>query len=213
MIQSYTPTIIPRWYQSESSDAGSRHLMSPKYNGGGLIVLPTGSGKSVVLASIVSKLDGPALIFQPSREILKQNFEKLMHYGFRPAVYSASLGKKQISGAVTLATIGSVVKRAEDFAHVRYVLIDECHAVSPGAGMYAEFLKRLPNARLLGTTATPFRLSSTMQGSILKFLTRTRPREHARALGYRPSVGYPTSPAVSILDDGSKEQKRPVYVD
>lgn len=42
MIQSYTPTIIPRWYQAESIDKGSRYLMSPRYSGGGLIVLPTG---------------------------------------------------------------------------------------------------------------------------------------------------------------------------
>jgi DNA repair protein RadD len=129
-----------------------------------------------VIASIVNELKEPSLVFQPSKEILRQNFSKLMAYGFRPAVYSASLGKKQVSGGVTLATIGSVVRKAEHFDHVKHVLVDECHLVSPAEGMYKSFFGQLSEPRILGLTATPYRLASTMQGPILKFLTRTKPR-------------------------------------
>lgn len=180
------PKIIPRQYQVESIDAGARFLMSKNTRGGGLIVLPTGSGKSVTIAGIAAKLDAPTLIFQPSREILQQNFKKLIHYGFRPAVYSASFGKKQISGAVTLATIGSVVRKPELFEHVKYILVDECHQVKAAGGMYADFLEALEHrgVRLIGLTATPYRLHSTMEGSTLRFLTRTRPRVFSELVYY-----------------------------
>jgi DNA repair protein RadD len=99
---------------------------------------------------------------------------------------SASLGKKQTSGAVTLATIGSVVRKAEHFSHIKYILIDECHLCNAGAGMYAEFFKALESNRLrmIGLTATPYRLASTMQGPILKFLTRTKPRVFSEVVHY-----------------------------
>lgn len=164
-----------RPYQQEAVERSVRFLSAP-IDRHGLLVLPTGSGKSLVIAGIVDQLKAPSLVFQPSREILRQNYSKLIHYGYRPAVYSASIGKRQISNAVTLATIGSVAKRAALFDHIKYVLIDEAHAVNPADGMYSAFLKQLPGVRILGLTATPYRLASTMQGSILKFLTRTRPR-------------------------------------
>lgn len=174
-----------RPYQREASDRSVSFLTS-KSDKHGLLVLPTGSGKSLVIADIVKRLDAPSLVFQPSREILKQNFAKLMHYGFRPAVYSASLGKKQISMAVTLATIGSVAKNAADFDRVKYILVDECHLVRADQGMYATFFKALESRglRILGLTATPYRLTSTMEGPILKFLTRTRPRVFSELVYY-----------------------------
>lgn len=166
-----------RPYQTEAVDKCVRFLRGPRQRNG-LAILPTGSGKSLVLAEVVKWLDGAALVFQPSKEILQQNFGKLMHYGFKPAVYSASLGKKQISGAVTLATIGSVVRHVKDFLDVRYVLIDEAHLCNAATGMYKEFFDAFEgrDVRILGLTATPYRLTSTMEGPILKFLTRTRPR-------------------------------------
>ena len=45
-----------------------------------LQILPTGSGKSVVIANTVAELSGPTLIFQPSKEILVQNFQKYLSY-------------------------------------------------------------------------------------------------------------------------------------
>jgi DNA repair protein RadD len=189
-----TPTFTLRPYQREASDAAVRYLTA-KSDRDGLLILPTGSGKSLVIADVINRLTDACLVLQPSKEILQQNFSKLMHYGFRPAVYSASLGKKQISGAVTLATIGSIVprrgegengqdfeKRAKEalerFSHVKYVLIDEAHLVSSKTGMYKQFfdVMKPQGVRVCGLTATPYRLSSSMEGPSLKFLTRTQPR-------------------------------------
>lgn len=183
MIATNSFTLRP--YQREAVDRAVRFLKQPT-DRHGIEILPTGSGKSLVIASIVKELNAPTLVFQPSREILRQNFSKLMSYGFRPAVYSASLGKRQISGAVTLATIGSVVRKPEHFDHIKYILVDECHLVSAEAGMYKQFFEALEHQglRILGLTATPYRLASTMQGSILKFLTRTRPKLFSEVVYY-----------------------------
>ena len=133
------------------------------------------SGKSLVIADIASRLDGHTLVFQPSKEILEQNFKKLCSYGiFDCSIYSASFNSKVIS-RITFATIGSVKSHPELFSHFKNVIIDECHTVNPKEGMYKEFLSNL-NSKVLGLTATPYRLSSSRNfGSILKFITRTRP--------------------------------------
>ena len=165
-----------RLYQQEATAAGLAYLMNPKLKGrNGIIVQPTGSGKSLVIANIATRLDGPCVVFQPSKEILEQNLEKLAHYGYRASVFSASMGRKEI-GQITLATIGSVARRAEAFKDVPYVLIDECHLVNAKGGMYREFTEMLDRSRVLGLTATPYRLASNSLGSELRFLTRTVPR-------------------------------------
>ncbi len=166
-----------RQYQRDAAAAGLAYLTDPTLTGRhGIIVAPTGSGKSLLVASIATRLPGPCIVLQPTKEILEQNAAKLTAYGFPPALYSASVGRKEI-GTITLATIGSVVRQAQAFRDVPFVLIDECHqAVSPKGGMVKAFLDALQGARILGLTATPYRLASNSWGSTLRFLTRTRPR-------------------------------------
>jgi DNA repair protein RadD len=123
-------------------------------------------------------------VFQPSKEILTQNLAKYMSYGYRAGVYSASAGAKFLD-RVTFVTIGSVAAKKHLFRHIKYIIIDECHLVNPKGGQYEEFIKALPEARVLGLTATPYRLtSSKMGGAELKFITRTRPRIFDRVLYY-----------------------------
>lgn len=163
-----------RDYQSDASRAAVS-LFSGKSGKNGLMVLPTGAGKSLVIADIAAHLDSDLLVFQPNKEILEQNFAKLQTYGIWDcSCYSASVGRKDIS-RITFATIGSVYNHIGDFDRFRYILIDECHLVNPKEGMYKDFFSR-KERKIVGLTATPYRLCSYMGGSMLKFLTRTRPR-------------------------------------
>jgi DNA repair protein RadD len=164
-----------RDYQQESSDAAIEYLLG-KSKKNAMIVLPTGSGKSLVIAAIAKGLDSHVLIFQPSKEILEQNYNKLLSYGILDcSIYSASFNSKKIS-RITFATIGSVKNNPELFEHFKYIIIDECHFVNPKKGMYKDFLEQVP-CKVLGLTATPYRLTTDgYGGSILKFLTRTRPK-------------------------------------
>jgi DNA repair protein RadD len=133
-------------------------------------------GKSLLASNIVNRLDGPCLIFQPTREILEQNFEKFESYGERPAIYSASMGEKTIGSQITLATIGSVIKCREKFRHIKYIIQDECHIGNPKAGMYKDFYNDFSHCKILGLTATPVRLYSNSLGSELRWITRTAPK-------------------------------------
>lgn len=139
------------------------------------------SGKSLVIADIASRLEGPLLVFQPSKEILQQNFAKLQSYGiFDCGCYSASVGCKDIN-RITFATIGSVMNHMSDFDCFKNIIIDECHYVNSKAGQYKQFIEA-KNRQVVGLTATPYRLDRAEGGSILKFLTRVRPRIFSKVI-------------------------------
>ena len=173
--QLATQQFVPRPYQKESIDAAVKFFNSSGPVRHGLIVLPTGSGKSVVIANIAKELDGKTIVFQPSKEILEQNYAKFRSYGYRASIYSASAGQKRID-KVTFATIGSVAKKHHLFKEFKNIIIDECHLVNSNGGMYHDFIHAIEGCKVLGLTATPYRLTSSMEGAMLKFLTRTRPR-------------------------------------
>lgn len=158
-----------REYQKQAID---KILWAKKANlpGNDLISLPTGSGKSVIIAHLAKQLDEPILILQPSKEILEQNLEKLSHCVDKEniGVYSASMKEKVIK-YFTFATIGSVYKKPKEFEHFGLVIIDECHLVDTKNlnGMYTKFFNEVNELRLnvsklplkiIGLTATPYRL-------------------------------------------------------
>lgn len=191
---------------------------SAKHNG--ILILPTGAGKSLVIADIASKIDEPLIVLQPSKEILEQNFAKLQSYGvWDCSIYSASLNRKEIN-RITFATIGSLMNHVDEFDSFHKILIDECHLVNPREGQYKEFIERIEGRQVIGLTATPYRLGQTIDpktinskwpkyGSILKFLTRTRPRIFDQVLyhcqiktlleaGYLAKLRYFDMPALEL---------------
>lgn len=175
VAQTYTQMYELRDYQKQAVDVAVNFFQTGNKKNG-IIVLPTGAGKSLVIANIAYRLDAPVLIFQPSKEILEQNYEKLCSYGVMDVgIFSASFGRKEVR-KITFATIGSVKSNKDYFRLFRYVIIDECHGVNAEAGMYKDFIETI-QCKVLGLTATPYRLySSRFYGSMLRFITRTNPR-------------------------------------
>jgi DNA repair protein RadD len=173
---------VLRQYQVDAVKAAKRYLLDKNAKKPVLIIMPTGSGKSLIIASIAQEIDAPLIIFQPTKEILEQNYNKMMDYGIMGVtIYSASMNQKEI-GNITLATIGSVYKKPEDFKSFKYVIVDEAHLVNAKGGMYKEFLSVI-GSKIIGLTATPYRLSHDgFGGSILKFLTRTNPRVFSKVI-------------------------------
>lgn len=164
-----------RDYQRQAVDAAVKY-MEREDNRNGVVVLPTGSGKSLVIANIAYRLDAPIVVFQPNKEILEQNYTKMISYGItNVGVFSASFNRRELE-KITFATIGSVKAYKDYFKRFKYAIIDECHYVNAEEGMYKEFIKHT-QLKVLGLTATPYRLhSSRKTGSILKILTHTKPR-------------------------------------
>lgn len=166
-----------RPYQQTAVNAGVAFLKD-KRKEHGIIVIPTGGGKSIVIAEIIQQLEGHVIIFQPSKELLEQNLAKYNSYGYNADVYSASANQKTI-GKVTFATIGSCYKTPEIFSHFDYIIVDECHLVKPDEdSMYSKFLASVPT-KILGLTATPVRLKRynfPAPHAKLCMLNRTKPK-------------------------------------
>lgn len=150
-----------RDYQEEATQIAVEALRKEKHPF--IIQAATGAGKSLIIASICHRIDEPILILQPSKEILEQNYQKLLSYDptIDAGIYSASKGRKEIR-KFTFATIGSIYKKPEEFVHFKYVLIDECHGVNPKnlSGMLTTFLKEIHCEHVCGLTATPYRLDT-----------------------------------------------------
>lgn len=167
---------VLRDYQKEAVKKGVDHLLSGKKPG--VIIVPSGGGKSLIIANIAKSLKGHTLLLQPTKEILQQNYDKLMSYNINidVGIYSASFSKKDIC-TITFCTIGSVYKKPILFQHFEYIIIDECHVVSNDKTMmYNKFITSLGNKPLIGLTATPFRTAVNSYGFQYRFLTRQNPR-------------------------------------
>lgn len=141
---------VLRTYQQNASDAAVRFFSDRKSERNGILVLPTGAGKSLIVADIASKLRQSVLVLQPSKEILEQNYSKYKSYGLdNGSIYSASFNKKEIS-AVTFATIGSIMSHIDDFDRFKAIIIDECHGVNATGGQYATFIQKVKRKVLGG---------------------------------------------------------------
>lgn len=170
---------VLRDYQVKASDAAVKFFNDKKNERNGILVLPTGAGKSLIVADIASRLHQNVLVLQPSKEILKQNYAKYRSYGLdNCSIYSASFNSKEIS-EVTFATIGSIMAHIDDFDHFKAIIIDECHGVNPVEGQYATFIRKVKR-KVLGLTATPYRLA-TAQGI------------ETKDKGFMPNGSYKTS--------------------
>lgn len=133
------------------------------------LVLPTGSGKSHVIAALCKEAlqswpSTKILMLTHQKELIEQNAEKLLlHWPTAPiGIYSASVGSRKFD-SITYAGIGSVYSRAKDIGVVDLIIIDEAHRVNHRAeGMYRRLLADLqtinPRLRVIGLTATPWRL-------------------------------------------------------
>lgn len=159
----------PRWYQSEAVDATFDYLRSdPK--GSPVVVLPTGAGKSLVIAMtcerVIKQYRRRVLVIAHRKELLTQNAEKVkaLMPDIDVGIFSAGLNSRDIEHDVVCCGIQSIYDKAHLLGARHLVLIDEVHLVpSSGEGMYRTFTQTLqqlnPGIRFVGLTATPFRTS------------------------------------------------------
>jgi DNA repair protein RadD len=134
------------------------------------LVLPTGSGKSHIVAALCKDAlqkwpQTRVLMLTHVKELIEQNAEKMRQHwpGAPMGIYSASIGRRQLGEPITFAGIQSIRTKAQEVGHIDLILIDECHLVShKDEGGYRTFLAELqainPALRVVGLTATPYRL-------------------------------------------------------
>ncbi len=151
-----------RDYQQEAVDRTIRYFQ--KKRDPAVIVLPTGAGKSVVIAELARIAKGRVLVLAHVKELVEQNHSKYEGLGLAAGIFSAGLGKKENDQKAVFGSIQSVARAPEEFFQgFSLVVIDECHRVAEeGATQYQEVITKLrrsnPNLCILGLTATPYRL-------------------------------------------------------
>ncbi len=160
-------SFLLRPYQQEAVAAVYEHLRTKNTNP--CVVIPTGGGKAICLAQIakdaVERWNGRVLIVAHVRELLEQNADKIRKLcpELRIGVFSAGLKSRDTGEQVIVAGIQSVYNKACELGPFDLIMIDEAHLIAPdGDGMYRTFLADMkvinPDVRLVGMTATPFRL-------------------------------------------------------
>jgi DNA repair protein RadD len=165
----------PRPYQIEARESIYRFFEThPDPNENPVVALPTGTGKSIVIADFVQSVleSWPTqriMMLTHVKELIEQNADKMLTlWPNAPlGIYSAGLGEKVPYMPITFAGIQSAAKNAELFEHQDLVLIDECHLVSPDENAsYRKFLDALrvrnPKLRVIGFSASPYRLGLGM---------------------------------------------------
>ncbi len=160
-----------RYYQQDAVLATYDFLQKRTDNP--CIVCPTGAGKSHILAQIchdvVTRWSGRVLMLTHVKELVEQNAEKIKNMlgGQHIGIYSAGLKQRETAQPIIGASIQSVYKRACEFDPFDLILVDEGHLIPPtGDGMYQQFFADAktinPKIRIVGLTATPYRMTSGM---------------------------------------------------
>ena len=166
-----------RPYQADSVKAVIHYFRT--HSTPAVIVLPTGAGKSLVIAELARLAKGRVLVLAHVKELVEQNHAKYEGYGLKGAIFSAGLGRKETDQQVVFASVQSVVRNLDAFKHqFSLLIIDECHRVpDEKSSSYQKVITHLtesnPGIKVLGLTATPYRLG---MGWIYQYHTRGQVR-------------------------------------
>lgn len=151
-----------RPYQQEAVDATLKHFRTSDESA--VIVLPTGAGKSLVIAELARLARRKILVVTHVKELVEQNHAKYQSYGVEGGIFSAGLNRKDSHYQVTFASVQSVAANLEQFSdEYSLLIIDECHRVSGEENsQYQRIIQQLrqqnTGLKVLGLTATPYRL-------------------------------------------------------
>lgn len=160
-----------RYYQKQAIDAFFNHA-SLNSGENPLIVLPTGTGKSLVNAEIVRIVvdqGARVLCITHQKELIKQNYNEFKE--LEPmsdvGIYSAGLKKRDTEHRIIFAGIQSVHSKAYYLGRFDLIIVDEAHLIPQKAeGTYRKFLSDCKqinkNIIILGLTATPYRMRGGM---------------------------------------------------
>ena len=124
-----------------------------------LIVLPTGAGKTVIFSEISKRAvqkNNNVLILVHRRELIKQASKKLADIKVPHGIIAA--GFKPSTHQIQVASVQTIVRRLKSTSFKpALIIIDEAH--HSVAGSWKKVLDHFSNAKRIGVTATPCRLS------------------------------------------------------
>jgi DNA repair protein RadD len=132
-----------------------------------VLELPTGAGKSIIVAEIANSLNKVSkgkhvLCIVPSKELLEQNADKIIATGNAVSLFSASVGETCLANPLVVGTPVSIKNQIDRFgSQFCAVIIDECHKITPTVIHIIDQLQVFnENLRIIGLSATPYRMST-----------------------------------------------------
>lgn len=155
-------------YQQEAVQATIDYLrIYPAKNP--LVTMATGTGKSIVIAELIRRLTRAnpnirTIVATHVAELVSQNHDKLKAIWpeAQASIFSAGLGVKDKSKQIVFAGLQSIY--AQDMGHIKLLIIDEAHTIGRESQMWHSLFRNLksknPKLRIVGFSATPFRLDS-----------------------------------------------------
>lgn len=145
-----------RDYQSKAID-DTREAYQNGYKAP-CIVLPTGSGKSVVAGAIISSANSKSnrVVFVVHRQELAKQIDKTLRGFGIQAGFIMSGVKPDPDNPIQIASIGTLRNRLSLYKEPNLIIFDECqHCL---ANQWLQVREAWRNAKILGLTATPCRL-------------------------------------------------------
>lgn len=158
-----------RYYQKEAIVACLNEINQGK---NALVSIFCGLGKSLIIAGLIKVLKANkssirCLMLVNNATLVNQNFNKISNIlpDTKCAVYCAGLKVKELNADVIYASVQSLFRvDANNIGFIDTIIIDEVQAVSDaGTGMFWGLINKIkkinPGVKIVGLTATPFRLS------------------------------------------------------
>lgn len=139
-----------------------------------LLQAPTAAGKTVIFTTLVKRLlrmapKGRVLMLAHRQELIGQAAEKMRSvWPHHPRISIACAGKDKrvvVHGSIVFGSVQTMARRLDDLMPFNLCIIDEAHRLPPADARHTQYITLLealrlqnPEMRLLGVTATPYRL-------------------------------------------------------
>ncbi len=146
---SYTPhlTLTPRTYQRAAVDAWLRA------HGRGVVVLPTGAGKTVVAFDAIARMGVRTLVVVPTIELLRQwRSELTTRLGLEDGAVGIVGGGERTVGPITVITYDSAAMPRRKLEGFGLLVFDEAHHLP--ANSYRAIVAKARAPWRLGLSAT-----------------------------------------------------------